>query len=156
MIAFCGHGRSGKDTAAFAFSRITGLKYAGSMSWINKSVVAQALDLPEQTAWETRHQRRMDWYNILNEYRKADPARLIRESMSFGQVISGIRDFSELQAATAEGLIKFSVWVHRPGIENDPTVTYTSSDCTHVLANDGDLSLLESRLKALACEFGLT
>lgn len=155
MIAFCGHGRSGKDTAAYAFSKITGLKYAGSMSWINKSVVAKALDLPEQTAWETRHQRRMDWYHTLNEYRKEDPARLIRESMHFGQVISGIRDFCELQAAVAEGLIKFSVWISRPGIENDPTVTYTSSDCTHLLVNDGDLSLLESRLKLLAKELGL-
>ena len=97
----------------------------------------------------------MDWYHTLNEYRKEDPARLIRESMHFGQVISGIRDFCELQAAVAEGLIKFSVWISRPGIENDPTVTYTSSDCTHLLVNDGDLSLLESRLKLLAKEFGL-
>ena len=155
MIAFCGHGRSGKDTAAYAFSKITGLRYAGSMSWLNKSVVAKALDLPEQTAWETRHQRRMDWYNILNDYRKEDPAKLIRESMGFGQVISGIGDFCELQAGVSEGLIKFSIWIHRPGIENDPTVTYTSSHCTHSLANDGDLFLLESRLKELAEELGL-
>ena len=155
MIAFCGHGRSGKDTAAYMFSRITGLKYAGSMSWVNKALVAEALCLPEQSAWETRHQRRLDWYNILNEYRKEDSARLIRESMKFGQIISGIRDFCELQAGIAEGLIKFSIWIYRPGIENDPTVTYTSSHCTHLLANDGDLSLLESRLRTLAGELGL-
>ena len=51
MIVFCGHGRSGKDTAAFMFSQITGLKYAGSISWVHKSIVAEQLNLPEQIAW---------------------------------------------------------------------------------------------------------
>jgi hypothetical protein len=55
----------------------------------------------------------------------------------------------------SEGLIKIAVWVERPGIAIDPTVTYNSSNCTHVLSNSGDLSDLKLQLIALASNAGL-
>ena len=157
MIAFCGHSRSGKDAAAFMFSQITGLKYAGSLSWLHKDIVAEKLGVPDQTAWENRHINRMEWRRILDEYKAGDESKLIRRSLQYGHIIVGIRNFSELQAALSEGLIKIAIWVHRPGIEIDPTVTYTSSDCTHVLSNTGDLSYLNHQLTLLAesiCSIG--
>lgn len=150
MIAFCGHSRSGKDTAALIFSKLTGLKYAGSASWVCKNIVADALDIPEQTAWETRHKRRMDWYNILNEYRKEDPTKLVQLCLAQAKVITGIRDLIELKSCLERGYIKHAVWVERPGIEKDPTLTYSITDCTHVLENNGDLNLLNQQVSLLA------
>lgn len=150
MIAFCGHGRAGKDTAAFLFSQITGLKYAGSISWVHKSIVAAKLNLPDQIAWDTRHNSRLEWRRILDDYRAGDPAILVRNCTLVAPILSGIRNFIELQAAMAEGLIKIAVWVERPGIAIDPTVTYNSSNCTHVLRNTGDLDDLKHQLKLLA------
>lgn len=155
MIVFCGHGRSGKDTAAFMFSQITGLKYAGSISWVHKSIVAEQLSLPEQIAWDTRHDNRLEWRRILDDYRTSDPAVLVRNCTLVAPILSGIRNFIELQAAMAEGLIKIAVWVERPGIAIDPTVTYNSSNCTHVLNNSGDLSHLKLQLIELANATGL-
>ena len=150
MIAFCGHGRSGKDTAAFIFSKLTGLKYAGSASWVCKNIVANVLDLPEQTAWETRHERRMDWYSILNEYRKDDPTKLVKLCLNQAKIITGIRDLIELKSCLEKGYIKYAVWVDRPGIDPDPTLTYNSSDCTHILENSGDLNFLNHQISILA------
>jgi hypothetical protein len=150
MIAFCGHSRSGKDAAAFMFSQITGLKYAGSLSWLHKDIVAEKLGVPDQTAWDNRHINRMEWRRILDEYKQGDESKLVKRSLEFGKIVSGIRKFSELQAATAEGLIKISVWIDRPGIEIDPTITYTSSSCTHVISNTGSLSYLNDQLVLLA------
>lgn len=155
MIVFCGHGRSGKDTAAFMFSQITGLKYAGSISWVHKSIVAQELNLPEQIAWDTRHDNRLEWRRILDNFREHDPAILVRNCIAIAPILSGIRNYVELQAAMDEGLIKIAIWVSRPGIANDPTVTYNSSNCTHVLSNSGDLSNLKLQLIALASEASL-
>lgn len=150
MIAFCGYSRSGKDTAAFMFSRITKLKYAGSLSWLHKEIVASKLDIPDQTAWENRHINRMEWRRILDEYKQGDDSKLVKRSLEFSKIVVGIRKFSELQASMAEGLIKISVWIDRPGIEIDPTITYTSSSCTHVISNSGSLSYLNDQLVLLA------
>lgn len=150
MIAFCGNGRSGKDTAAFIFSKLTGLKYAGSASWVCKNIVADVLDLPEQTAWETRHERRMDWYRILNEYRKDDPTKLVKLCLNQAKIITGIRDLIELKSCLEKGYIKYAIWVDRPGIDPDPTLTYNSSDCTHILENSGDLNFLNHQISILA------
>ena len=155
MIAFCGHGRSGKDTSAFVFSKLTGLPYLGSMSWMGKGIVAQALDLPEQTAWDTRHNRRMEWFNILNQHRSNDPTWLVRRCLESAKVLSGIRDFKELKSSLERGYIKYAVWVDRPGIDPDPTVTYNSSDCTHVLDNSGDLNFLNKQIYQLSEQLDL-
>ncbi len=155
MIAFCGHGRSGKDTAALMFSKLTGLAYSGSMSWSGKGVVAKALGIPEQIAWDTRHQRRLEWYNILKDCRDNDPTWLVKLCLSQAEVISGIRDLIELKSSLEKGYVKYAIWVDRPGIDPDPTVTYNSSDCTHILKNSGDLNFLNNQIYQLAEELNL-
>ena len=150
MIAFCGHGRAGKDTAAYMFSKLTGLKYEGSASWVCKSIVADTLGVPEQTAWEPRHERRMEWYTILNDFRKDDPTKLVKMCLSKAKVITGIRDLIELKSCLEKGYIKYAVWVERIGVERDPTLTYSIEDCTHVLENNGDLNLLNQKVSLLA------
>ena len=85
MIAFCGYGRSGKDTSAYIFAKLTGLKYAGSLSWIHKEIVAAKLDIPDQLAWDTRHEIREDWKSILESYSGDDPAKLVRNSLKFSK-----------------------------------------------------------------------
>lgn len=155
MIAICGHGRSGKDTAAFMLSKITGLSYCGSMSWAGKGIVAKELGIPEQLAWDTRHEKRKEWYDILNKHRSNDALWLVKLCLENAKIISGLRDFEELKSSLERGYIKYAVWVSRPGIDPDPTITYNSSDCTHVLENSGDLNFLNKQIYQLAIELNL-
>ncbi len=134
-IAFCGHGRAGKDTAGRLLWRKTPLLYTGSLSWAGLPHMASVLNMCEQDAWETRHKFRQHWKDELDEFRKDDATKLIRMSLAKGNIVVGIRAKEELTAAKAAGLLDFTVWVHRAGVPEDPTVTYTWRDCDLVLFN---------------------
>lgn len=154
-IMFCGHGRAGKDLSAKYFADVVGARYNGSLSWTGLPVVAARLGLCHQEAWDTRHDRRMEWKAVLDDYRRADPARLVRDGLAAGPVLVGVRDGVELRAALADGLVRHAVWVNRPGTPPDPTVTYTAADCTTVLENPGDSkAVLYDRVVDLANRLG--
>jgi hypothetical protein len=134
-IAFCGHGRAGKDTAGRILWRKTPLVYSGSLSWAGLPYMAKVLNMCEQDAWDSRHTHRQRWKSELDRFRMDDPTRLIRMSLEKGNIVVGIRAKEELVAAKNLGLLDFAVWVHRAGVPEDPTVTYTWRDCDITLFN---------------------
>jgi hypothetical protein len=153
-IALCGYSRAGKDSAGKYIASITPLRYTGSLSWAGKGIVAKALGICEMEAWETRHQRRMEWKRILDDYRRSpgedgviDHARLIKMSLALGEIVVGIRDGLELKAAKEQGLFAKVFWISMPGNEPDPTVTYTLEDCDLVVYNfKGNIGDMHSTL----------
>src|SRR3990167_8347049 len=149
-VCFCGWGRAGKDECGLYLGEITSLVYHGSLSWVGLPVVAKALGIPEQVAWDTRHARRMEWYNILNDYRRDDPSRLIKDSLKRGEIVVGVRDRLELLTAKKEGLLTHTIWVERPDTPPDPTVTYSRQDCDMILDNNGTLEDLKKTVKQWA------
>lgn len=154
-VAVCGHGRAGKDTAGKFLASVTPLRYVGSLSWVGKGVVAAKLGLCEQEAWDTRHTRRREWYEILNEYRRERPARLIEDSLALGELVVGVRDGAELKAALSAGLVAHAVWVENPGVPPDPTTTYGPGDCTAVVRNDSTVEAFHGRLREWAAAAGI-
>ncbi len=134
-LAILGRGRCGKDTAGDFLKEHYNLRFEGGCSWAGKEFVAERLGLSVEEAWKTRHERRMDWYNLLNEYRKDDWARLVRKVFETSDFVCGIRDGEELKAAKAEGLIDLAVWVERAQAPFDPTLRYGPEDCDIVITN---------------------
>ncbi len=132
-VAFCGWGRAGKDTAGKFLGRVSPLRYIGSLSWVGKAEVARRLGLCEQEAWETRHDRRQDWYRI-------------RDSLALGEIVVGVRDAAELAAARSAGLITHAVWVHKPDVPKDPTTTYGPGDCDLTIRNDSTVDDFHGKL----------
>lgn len=149
-IALCGMGRAGKDTAGEYLGRITELRYVGSLSQILCPLIAEEQGVTPEEAWANRHAQRVFWYEWANEYRKHDPARLIKESLSKGEIVVGVRDRRELFAARDEGLLDQVVWIERPGVPVDPTVTYTQADCDVTIYNTSDLAALYAKLQRWA------
>ena len=152
-ILFCGYGRAGKDEAAAYLAKITGLRYAGSFSWAALPYVAARLGLHPQVAWETRHQHRAAWYNYCNDLRASDPTILARMVIAQGDIAAGLRDKVELDAIKAERLFDKIIWVERPGIPADPTVTFSPRDCDALLANDGTLEEFHQEIARYAHNF---
>jgi hypothetical protein len=159
-ILFVGWGRAGKDAGAEYLGSISTIPYAGSTSWAAKELVAKILGIHPQVAWETRHQRRMEWKQICDDLRKNDPLRLIGialwHSGSKGRgIIAGCRDKIELDAARREKVFDRIVWISRPGIPYDPTVTFGPQDCDDTLCNSGTLEEYHAKLRDWAIENGI-
>lgn len=91
----------------------------------------------------TRRSSGRQWKEILIELVSAD---IIRESLAQGELCVGIRDVVELKAARAEKLFTHVLWIERPGVPPDPTVTYAKDDCDLVLQNDGSLDDFHRKL----------
>lgn len=137
-VLICGRGRAGKDSAAHFLSLVTPLPYHGSSSWVGLPVVAQALNLPLEEAWRTRHQRRREWFRILNEYRKDDPSRLIREALARGPLVVGPRSGIEVETARKEGLLDHVIWIENPRAPYDPTMEFGPELADQVVYNNGE------------------
>lgn len=142
-LLIVGHGRGGKDTVAQFLHGRGNLRCAGSFSWFALPFIAAALKEPEQKCWEERHAKRQFWFEFCNALRANDPLFLARRALQKGNVVTGLRDRVEMDAAKASGLFSAILWVERPGIPVDPTVKFTREDATDMLINDGSLEELE-------------
>lgn len=138
-VLFVGDGRAGKDEAASTIARITKLQYAGSFSWAVLPLIAHALDIHPQIAWDTRRANRQFWYEFCNDLRKNDPSLLARMVLENGEVTAGMRDKVELEAVKREALFNHIIWVSRPGTPRDPTITFGPDDCDGTIRNGGTL-----------------
>lgn len=160
VIAFCGYGRSGKDTGAEWFRDHTPLKFMGGCSWTARDYMAMRLSEDEgrivtiDEAYARRHEDRIKWYTYLNQFRVGDPSRLIRNCLSHSDIVCGVRDRKELFAARDEGLLDLLIWIDRD-VPVDSTVTYTIDDCDIVIRNRDTLGVYHNRLARLAKLIGL-
>lgn len=154
-LAIVGRGRCGKDTAGDFLKDHYNLRFVGGCSWAGKEYVAERLGISVEEAWATRHLRRMEWYNILNEYRKDDWARLIRRVFETSDFVCGIRDGEELRAAREEGLLDLIVWVERAQAPFDPTLQFGPEDCDVVITNHTTIPDYLNKLNRFAKSLGL-
>jgi hypothetical protein len=118
---------------------ITDLRYAGSFSWAALPHMAAFLDVHPCQAWEQRHQNRQIWKDELDRLRQHDQCYLAKLVLQTGDIAAGLRDKLEIAAVREQRLFNHIVWIHRPGIPQDPTCTYGPEDCDDIITNDGTL-----------------
>lgn len=133
-VLFVGFGRSGKDEASSFCEEHLGLRYAGSFSWSALPFMSDKLKRHPQACWEERHKNRETWKSHLDSLRMDDQTLLAEIALSQGDICAGLRDKRELAAVVEAKLFDHIVWIDRPGIPEDPTVTFTQDD---VLATPG-------------------
>ena len=148
-IAICGHGRSGKDTAAHYLASITPLRLGKTTSEIIAPYAAAKLGQPVAVAFADRHNHRVFWFEVGNELRATDPAFLVRECLKDGEIVVGMRNRSEVLTVGQERLVDLIVWIERD-VPTDPTQEYGPELCDVVIPNNGTLEELHRRLGALA------
>lgn len=157
-ILFVGWGRAGKDAGAEYLGSISTIPYAGSTSWAAKELVAQILGIHPQVAWETRHNRRMEWKQICDDLRRDDPTRLIKLALATAGgrgIVAGCRDVVELVYAKRRNLFDRIVWIDRLNTTKDPTVTFSPEDCDEIIYNNGTLEAYHQTLKEWAIRNGI-
>jgi hypothetical protein len=153
-FCFVGFGRSGKDEAG-AFLHTLGIRYGGSTSWQALPFMSEKLGLHPLRAWETRHQHRQVWKDYLDELRRGDETLFMEMALATGDIITGIRDRAEIEAAKQKNLFDRIVWVHRPNTPPDPTVTFGPADCDEEIYNAGTLEQYHDGLRLWALQNGI-
>lgn len=154
-IAICGHGRAGKDIAAWWFNDHTFLCYSGfSTSVAITPHAAKHLGISEEEAFARRHEDRMLWFELGNKLREHDPAFLARQTFQHGDIAVGIRDRSEMEAVLREGLVRHAIWIDRD-VPVDPTLNYGKELCDIVVENHGTLEEFYAMLRAVAGVLGV-
>lgn len=150
-----GHGRCGKDTAGEYLARISNLKFAGTTSKYLAPYVAAVMGVSVEEAYRDRHRNRDQWYRIGNELREKDPGILIRESLEHGDIVGGIRDIEEVDAAHRGGMADLVIWIENIWVPNDPTLMFTERQCDIVIPNNWGIEQFEARLRRFAACMGI-
>lgn len=146
VLAFCGMGRAGKDTAAEYFCSYNELVYAGSASNMVLPLIAHVIGLPEETVWLERHSHRQFWIEACHAIRGRDLTLLTRMALSKSDVVVGLRGRLEFDANVRSGLLDATVWIDS-GVPDDPTVEYGASDCDVMIPNRGSRTELYAKLR---------
>lgn len=154
-ILLVGHGRSGKDTCGEYLEAITGLRFAGTTSKYLTKYVAARLQISEAEAYTTRHENRIQWYEIGNDIRRDDPLKLVRESLEDGSVVGGIRDIREIEAVHRESIVDIVLWIENCRVPADPTLTFGKEWAHVIIENNGAVREFYSKLYKFAEFSGL-
>ena len=152
VIAFCGHGRSGKDLAAKWLSDTYGVRYVGSVSHAVSPFIAESLGVSREEAFASRHDNRMYWFEWCNTLREHDPSLLVKLTLAENDMVAGIRGDVELHMCKSQGVIDLAIWVDNPRVVKDPTVEFLADDCDIVIRNAGSKMAYFNKLKIL-CDY---
>lgn len=151
-VAFCGYGRSGKDTAGLRLGRVSHLAYGGSTAEMVLPLIAYALNQDRETAWRERSEHRKFWFEFCNELRRDDPTLMAKMALSRGEIVTGIRALPEYQACRENRIIHHAVWIQNSRVEPEPTVEFSAEDCDITLPNDLGIAELHEAVDDLARE----
>lgn len=162
VIAICGNGGCGKDTAAAYLGSITNLRYVESTSRVAAVEVFKCMNAlgicsyqNAEDAHRDRRNHREVWAKMIDLYNYEDPARLYKKCLEDQDILTGVRKRREYEACLAGGLIDFSIWIERAGFDDDSTQEYGPSLCDIVIYNNQCVKALETRLRKIADMFGI-
>jgi len=154
-LLIVGLGRAGKDTAGEYLESISTLKFAGTTSRYLAPYVADRLGVTVDDAYRDRHRNRDEWYRIGNEIRENDPGILIRESLRYGDIVGGVRDWEEIVAARRGGMVDLIVWIENIWVPVDPTVKFSARECDLTIPNNWGIDEFRGRLRRFAAAIGI-
>lgn len=124
-ILIVGPGRAGKDEALLWFDKHTPYASGGTTSLYLAYDVAEARCMSVEDVYATRHEDRGFWYSLGNRLRETRGVLyLLKQALLRGNVVAGVRDIREIEAAMLERLVDVVLWINNPRVPADPTMTF--------------------------------
>lgn len=157
-LLIIGHGRHGKDTAAWLLHDMFGMTYqSSSLAAARIFIYDELKELYGYSSfdecYEDRHNHRAEWFNLITTYNTPDKTRLARAIMATSDCYVGMRDREEILACMDAGVFNLVVWVDSTG-RGLPTESRDSFDIDMdiadiVIYNNGSTSDLKNKLARL-------
>jgi len=150
LLAICGHGRSGKDTASIFLQVHSTLRYEGSTSEAAAKLCFTQLHAKYgytsvEEAFADRHSHRLEWAEIIWDYNKPDGIRLYEDMIKSSDILNGIRRKGELDALRQRYAALLVIWIDRE-VPTDPSLEMTKDDADIIIPNNGTILEFHSRL----------
>lgn len=154
IIAICGPGRAGKDTAAMWFKEHTTLRYTESTSQAATKLCFERLRdkygyVTAEEAFADRHNHRVEWAEIIWEYNKPDGITLYRDMLKTSDILNGIRRADEIRELQRTLNVDLTIWLDRD-VPTDPSCEMTVYDADIIIPNHGTIDALYNRLTRFA------
>ena len=113
-ILILGHARHGKDTVAKLLQQEMKLRFIPTSMYIAKHIIYphfQSKYKNVDECYEDRVNNRELWFNLINEYSKYDPSRLVKEILKCSDIYVGLR--CKKQFNSVKHLFDVIIWVSR-------------------------------------------
>lgn len=156
-ILIIGHKRHGKDTAAEIMREMYGLTYMSSSQAAADIFIYDRLKdvydyKSEVECFNDRINRRAEWFNLISDYNREDPARLAKEIISRSDVYVGMRSWKEIDQCIRINLFDLIIGVydHRRELESADSFDidlWRYSDI--VVPNSGTIEDLKNKIGKL-------
>ena len=152
-ILIVGNKRHGKTTVAEMIREISGLKFSDSSVAASEIFIYEKLRnqygyYNSSECFEDRKNRRAEWFNLICEYNKEDPARLAKEILRYNDIYVGMRSKKELLHCKENGLFDVVIGVYdkRKPLEDRSSFDFDVFDSDIVIHNDGSLEDLKDKV----------
>lgn len=154
-ILIVGYKRSGKDTAAEFWHKHFGMTFKSSSIAACEIFLFDALkakysyNTPEE-CFHDRHDKRAEWYELIKEYNRGDPARLASKILETSDCYVGMRNKAEIDGS--RHLFDLVVWIDadaRAGVEGEDSCTITKEVADIIIENNGTREEFEIKLLRL-------
>jgi dephospho-CoA kinase len=149
-ICVLGYTESGKSTAAKLLADYLGTRYADSSDQLIEEL-ANSLGIAPDHIRQNKASYREQLFTFGRARQKKDPLWPQSVQLRFADIITGLRNPNELEAARKHKLYDIIIWIGRPGVVAGPTDKLQPSDADVVINNDGTVDDLRIKLLGAIC-----
>jgi hypothetical protein len=163
-ILIIGHARHGKDSFAEILREDFGLKFLSSSQAASDIFIYSSLKdkygytSPEECFLD-RVNHRAEWYDLICDYNKKDPARLAKEILKITDCYVGMRSSIEIEECLKTGIIDLVIWVDASGrlpLEDKSSFDINKSCADLIIENNDSFGSFKSKAirigKSLICK----
>lgn len=157
-ILVLGYARHGKDTVCEILRDNYGFSFASSSEICCQEVIFPILKdkygytSPEE-CFKDRVNHRSEWYDLIREFNKKDPAKLGKIIFSKYDIYCGLRSKIEFEALKEQKIFDFSVWIDSSErgipVEDSSSMTIDNSMAEIRIRNNGSIDSLKKKIDSL-------
>jgi energy-coupling factor transporter ATP-binding protein EcfA2 len=150
-ILVLGYTGSGKTTAAEILAAILDTSYCNTSDKLIDDF-AISIGLPSNVIANNKDKYRNQLLEFGRAKQKIDPLWPQAQQLEHSDILTGLRNKNEIEAAKKHKLYDLIIWVSRPGYTIGSTDKLSPSDADVVINNDGDITALKEKLLRLLTE----
>lgn len=157
-LLIIGYARHGKDTVCEILKNDYDYNYISSSMFCAEQFIYQRLKplygyTSLEQCYDDRVNHRSEWYDLISDYCKDDPAKLGKQIFQKYDIYCGLRNIREYIALREQKVFDYCIWVDRSKHlepENVSSMTLDSSHSDYILDNNGSLDELHENIKHFA------